>query len=220
MDDVTPALGPEIGLFLVHCPRAFRPAWAWLWTFEKRINDGLARAGEPILKQMRIAWWRDRLAAAATAGGEAQRDPMLQEFATLAKAHPPLSNAADGLLDIFEAQILAGPPESAQAAAVQSADRFAWLAQSFAALNGDGDGGGDGEHARMLGHAWGLAQSNGGADVLQTALTELQAIDMRALPRALRLMHRHAMMRARQGDGQLRRRDGMALLVRSLTRII
>ena len=217
MDDVTPALGPEIGLFLVHCPRAFRPAWAWLWTFEKRINDGLARAGEPILKQMRIAWWRDRLAA-ATAGGEPQRDPMLQEFATLAKAHPPLPNAADGLLDIFEAQILAGPPESALAAAAQSADRFAWLAQSFAALSDDG--GGDGEHTRMLGHAWGLAQASGGADVLQMALTELQVIDRRALPRALRLMHRHAMMRARQGDGQLRRRDGLALLVRSLTRII
>lgn len=48
-------------LVQAYVPRASRPAFAAALAFDETLAAILPRASEPILGQMRMAWWRDRL---------------------------------------------------------------------------------------------------------------------------------------------------------------
>lgn len=48
-------------LALNYAPSGTRPATAALFTFDARLGELVAKASEPLLGQLRLAWWRDEL---------------------------------------------------------------------------------------------------------------------------------------------------------------
>ena len=69
---------PALGLALTWQPRASRPALAALFALDQRLGNVVAGAREPLLAQMRLAWWRDQLESGTQAvAGE----PLLSEIA-------------------------------------------------------------------------------------------------------------------------------------------
>jgi phytoene synthase len=71
---------PAETIALAWQPGTTRPALAALFDLDRRLATVVARAREPMLAQVRLAWWRERLAVhdpAAVAG-----EPLLAELAT------------------------------------------------------------------------------------------------------------------------------------------
>ena len=54
---------PERRLALAYAPREWRRALALLWALDERLGAIVAATREPMLGEIRLAWWRDRLAA-------------------------------------------------------------------------------------------------------------------------------------------------------------
>jgi phytoene synthase len=73
-----PHLDPALAVALAWQPRASRPALASLFELDRRLGDALARAQEPLLAQVRLAWWRDRLIDQA---GYHSGEPLLKKLA-------------------------------------------------------------------------------------------------------------------------------------------
>ena len=200
MHDANDPLDPVISLFIAHAPVAVRDGWRWLWTFEKRINDALAKITEPVLAQMRIAWWRDRIADVDRLAQ--QRDPMLQRLGMMATDHPVLPHYAAMLLDAHEAMVIdAGVQDRAQLAAD--------IGETMAACLLDLMGQGTDNPAAGVGAIWGRSRLRSAALPVDAKIAALR------LPRALSLMRMHA-HRIALHDG-MRRRDGVALVLHSLT---
>ncbi|MDA9918539.1 hypothetical protein N9D37_01440 [Erythrobacter sp.] len=54
---------PEIELALMHMPARVRPKMAAAFALDQRLGRIVAATTEPMLGQMRLAWWRDMLGA-------------------------------------------------------------------------------------------------------------------------------------------------------------
>lgn len=80
-----------------------RSAWAALLALDETLGRTVARAREPMLAQIKLAWWRERLTAGLQ---EAQDDPLL---AAVAQAFGQDRPALAALVDAWE-QLLAPPP--------------------------------------------------------------------------------------------------------------
>lgn len=61
------ALDPVERLALVYAPVRTRAAWAGFLAFDRRLADAARDGREPIMVQLRLAWWRDRLSEPAVA---------------------------------------------------------------------------------------------------------------------------------------------------------
>lgn len=59
--DADAALPPAQEIALAYAPPRARPAWAALFALDLRLADVVARAREPMLAQIRLAWWRETL---------------------------------------------------------------------------------------------------------------------------------------------------------------
>ena len=60
------ALSPPERLAVAYAPRAFQPLWEGFLSLDRRLADA-ARAGrEPLMIQLRLAWWRDRFDQSAS----------------------------------------------------------------------------------------------------------------------------------------------------------
>ncbi len=214
MHDANHPEDPIIALVLSHCPPPIRSAWRWLFTFEKKINDGVARVGEPVLGQMRIAWWRDRILDTSTL--PVQRDPLLLELAELANGQPELPQMAGKLLDTIEARLTAEEAEHwADAVACSGAS----LANAFTQMMGQPA---DGNVGRAFGCARLLAARNGLSSEQEQALIDctrmgLAAARANGLPRSLSLMRLYASQILSGPPGERQKRDGLKLVIHSLT---
>ena len=51
-----------ITLALAYAPRDARPVMEDLFALDRRLADAVRQASEPIIAQMKLAWWRDRFA--------------------------------------------------------------------------------------------------------------------------------------------------------------
>jgi 15-cis-phytoene synthase len=80
-----------------------------LLRFDARFADVVGRASEPIIGQMKLAWWRDALAAAPEK--RPKGEPLLGELAGLSDI--ALEPALQKLLDAWE-MVLVDPDWSAQ----------------------------------------------------------------------------------------------------------
>jgi phytoene synthase len=111
-------------LALAYAPAAARPPTLALLALDARLGAILRRKGEPLLKQVRLAWWRDRLASAPDGwpAGEALLE-LLHEW----RAPSALSALVDG----WEA--LLGDPLDATAIGEFARGR----AEGFAGLAGE-----------------------------------------------------------------------------------
>ncbi|QNM83565.1 squalene/phytoene synthase family protein [Sphingomonas sabuli] len=73
------ALGGDRALALLHMPAPVRPAVAAMFAVDVAMGDVVARATDPNLARIKLAWWREQLEALD--GGAPPAEPRLQAVA-------------------------------------------------------------------------------------------------------------------------------------------
>lgn len=118
-------LTPPERLAIAYAPRALRPAWTGLLALDRRLADAAREGREPIMVQLRLAWWRDRLAEPA-----AQR-PKGEPLLALLAAWDDNRAALGALVDGWEAQVVGEDGgvalDAARAGAIVTLARMAGL---------------------------------------------------------------------------------------------
>ncbi len=175
------ALPDELRLALAYAPFRTRELFSIVFLLDTRLAGIVRAASEPLLAQLRLAWWRDELHKPPTS--RAKGDPLLDSISAEWCGEEP---ALAGLVDGWE-NLVAEPPFP-----VTTPDRFATgRAQAFSAI------------ARLVGHSaaedavelaarrWALADLAGKLsdqeelDLAFGAARALSTLQVR-LPRALR----------------------------------
>jgi phytoene synthase len=62
MNDTASELPPPANLAVAYTPVAFRPAFTLLLQLDMRFADIVRKAREPMIAQIKLAWWRDAFA--------------------------------------------------------------------------------------------------------------------------------------------------------------
>ncbi len=182
----------EQRLALAYAPAAARGLFAGLFALDTRLAGIVRAAREPMLAQLRLAWWRDRLG-----GGGGGNDPVLIALAPMLRQGPALVAAADG----WEA--LLGETLSRDAAETFAAGRAAGMAALAQAL------GCPAAEAERAGRNWALADlaarvSNPAERAVVLDLIATQDWGRPTLPRSMRpLAVLHGLVRRRRGAGPL-----------------
>lgn len=96
-------LTPLQRLLIAYARKADKMRYAAAFALDNRLAESALGASEPLLGQVRIAWWRDRLADIDKAGDSGE--PLLALFHDLEGQGTDLS-AASGLVDHWEAVLL------------------------------------------------------------------------------------------------------------------
>lgn len=105
--DLLAELAPPLRLAVAYAPAGARELWAALLVFDHRLARTVAAASEPLLAQVKLAWWRDRMRspAAQWPAGE----PLLAALAGFDAERAALET----LVDAWEALIGDEPDEPA-----------------------------------------------------------------------------------------------------------
>jgi phytoene synthase len=189
----------EQRLALAYGPRPASSALLTVLALDARLADVVRTAREPVLGQIKLAWWREKVGAGGSAAIVAE--PLLDRIAT----DMPDPATAIGLVDGWEGMLGEGPigGDAISALAEARAEAFAMVGARFA------KGSGCTEPARAA-RGWALADlaarlTQPGERSAAIALADQQDWRRAALPRALRaLAVLHALAR--------RRHDGCGLL--------
>ena len=98
-------LPPRLRLALAYAPRPVQGRWLALLALDQRLAATVRSAREPMLAQLRLAWWRERLSAEAAAlpSGE----PLLATLAAWGNDLPLLAPLVDGWEQLVEPPPLA-----------------------------------------------------------------------------------------------------------------
>lgn len=177
------AHGAERALALAYAPAAARPGLAALLTLDETLGALVRAARTPMLGQLRLAWWRDALAALDTAPPPAQ--PVLETLA----AHVTPRVAGAGLqtvVDGWEA-LLDDPADLTRHGEERGAALFLAAARL---LGGEGD-----PVVAAAGRGWALAdvarrwsEPGAAAAARAAADTELTTAVAGSWPRDLRAL--------------------------------
>ncbi|WP_144094990.1 hypothetical protein [Croceicoccus sediminis] len=137
-------LSPPTRLAIAYAPAAARQLWTGFFTLDHRFATIVATAREPMLAQMRLAWWRETLhrPVADWPAGE----PLLAALAAWDDERGALARLADG----WEAMIGEPPLDAAAFASLAGAREEAVVA--LGKVFGKGSDG-----ARGAAYRWGLA---------------------------------------------------------------
>jgi phytoene synthase len=81
-------------LSLAYAPRRLRAQWLGLFALDAHLANLLRQSREPMLAQMRLAWWRDRLAEPIEQ--RPQGDPLLELLSAWQGHEAGLSALVDG----------------------------------------------------------------------------------------------------------------------------
>lgn len=86
IDDGSPEgdLGIERDLSLIYAPQAQRPGLRAIWQLDARMRRIFASGGEPVLGQIKLAWWEERLLVLHD--DRVPAEPLLRRLAELAAA--------------------------------------------------------------------------------------------------------------------------------------
>jgi len=121
-------LSPPERLAIAYAPRALRPAWSGLLALDRRLADAARPGRDAIMIQLRLAWWRDRLAEPASAW------PRGEPLLGLLIAWDAERAALGGLVDGWEAQVVGedggAALDRARAGAIVALARLADIAQT------------------------------------------------------------------------------------------
>jgi len=140
---------PEIELAFSYAAADARPALAALFALDHALAQVLRTTREPAIGQMRLVWWRDRLAALDTAALPAE--PVLQALGTHVLPRAVRGTELASLAEAWEAFALADPLDlpALEAFADERGGRLFALAARVL--------GTDAERAREAGRGWALA---------------------------------------------------------------
>lgn len=173
-------IDPVLELALAWQPMTGRSTLATLLEFDARLGSVLVRAREPMLAQLKFAWWRDRLAepAARRPVGEAM-------LARLTHDWQGSEVVLTGLVDGWE-ELIGEAPLSAEAISRFAEARGAALGE-FAVRSGQG---GSRERVEVAGCRWALADfahRTSNSTEQETAFSIARALKpVTRLPRAVR----------------------------------
>ncbi len=177
-DDFT--LDPVQKLALVYTDTKFRDAFALFMAFDLRLRHLVQNAHEPIIAQMKFAWWHDVMAKPASA--RPKGEPLIAAFSELENGEygAIIRQSMTQLLDAWE--LMLGSEE-------QSAEEFDRSIQLRAAAIFGGYAtmvGAYAETIRSLGYAWARAEIDPhAAPILRTQLQSLGRITSTFRPLSL-----------------------------------
>jgi 15-cis-phytoene synthase len=127
-------LSPPTRLAIAYAPRGIRPSFALLLKFDARFAGVIGNASEPLIGQMKLAWWRDAVRAGASENPKGE--PMLS--ALFAFDQPILTKGTGALIDAWEI-LVADPQWSASTVQDFAQARGEAIARAYSALCGRGD---------------------------------------------------------------------------------
>lgn len=170
-------LSPRLRLALAYAPAAVQAHWLGLLALDQRLAATVRSAREPMLAQIKLAWWRERLSAGA--GSWPAGEPVFAALAAWGEAGGVLVPLVDG----WE-EIIAPPPLGAEAFAQLAEARATAVAAIPAGARG-------GDHARRMAGNWALADlaarvSHPEEQELLAGLVRGRDWQARRLPAALR----------------------------------
>lgn len=188
-----PDLPPLQRFALAYASAAARPATHALFALDARLGAVVSGAREPVIGQLRLAWWRDRLGESAAA--RPQGEPVLALLASWGDAASTLT----GLVDGWEQMLCAEPLTAAACEALVSGRARA--ASELAQVIGLPEAG---PEAARAARGWSAVEMCAGLeDPLDRAAALNQDWRRVRLPRALRpiaILHALAARAVRRGD--------------------
>ena len=146
MDQQKSELSPPQRLAIAYAKPNHRPTFMLLLIFDNRIADIVGRSSEPMIAQMKIAWWYD--AIGKETGKRPKGEPILQELDRL--GGNDVSRAMEKLLDAW------GKLLSEEIWSAATLEEFA-RCRSEAIFGTYGNGVGGGFDAVPLGKQWAIA---------------------------------------------------------------
>ena len=186
---------------IVAVPRDRRAAMAALWALAERLTKLLHDAREPLIGQIKLAWWRDMAAMIASDPAALPKgEPLLAELGATWAGQGGL----DTIVDAAEAVLLADDAAAQQVAASAFGDALFALA------------GGRGRSGARWGLVWGAGLQQGAADARDyfAAARRLPPPERRSFNgnKALLMLDRWAATIAESGGERRWRREGLLLL--------
>ena len=170
-DDAAPFThDPAIALALAYAGRDARGVLEDLFTLDRRLADAVRQASEPIIAQLKLAWWRDRFAQDRSDWPKGE--PLLARLAAWDADVSQLASLVDG----WEALLAEGPLTEEAITAFGEGRAHAW-ALAAAALGHPGTPSPD--HSALL---WSYA------DLAQHCSTPEDAERVRAVARGKGLL--------------------------------
>lgn len=139
------ALSPLARLALAWCPAHAKADWQVFLALNARLEAVVRQAREPVLAQIRMAWWRDQL------GEDVARRPASEPLLASLDGWSDAGTVLTPLVDAWEALLGDVPPGPVQARAFVTG-----RAQALGSLAGRI--GADRETAGALAHRWSLAE--------------------------------------------------------------
>ena len=188
---MTPELGEAERLAVAGAPAGLRPCYAAILGLDRVLSRIAVAASEPMLAQLRLAWWRDRCAALDRTG-----HPLLEALGGCWHAG---SEPLVALVDAWEAAALADIGLAASAEPLAAARCAAMAACAEA----------DRRAGMAAARCWTLvtlADHAGGAAERAAMLAQAGAATLPRLPRSLRplaILGGLARRAARRGGGRL-----------------
>jgi hypothetical protein len=95
-------------LLTLFAPAARRPASVAILAFDLELTRVPRMVSQPVLGQMRFAWWRDAVEQAC-GGGDTGGNPVLEALASAARSSVVRSECLIGLIDARERDLLRDP---------------------------------------------------------------------------------------------------------------
>ena len=145
MNGIPSQLPPPANLAVAYTPVVFRPAFTLLLQLDMRFADIVRKAREPMIAQIKLAWWRDAFAAESAL--RPKGEPLLQALGDYGDVILP--SALEGLVSAWE--LMLGEGEwAAQDVEKHAALRGRAIFGSYAAWAGEGC------DISSLSHQWAL----------------------------------------------------------------
>lgn len=188
-------LPPEQRLALSHTDAELRPALACLFALDRRLGQIVASSSEPMLGQMRLAWWREQFGTPVPArpSGDAVLDAAGRHWLGEEAA---LVSLIDGWEELLVAQALtpdiairicnarAGPLARLAARVSEEAEERARIAGiRWAAADAAAHVTGTDERSALLAAGLGQASAPGGIGRGLRGIVVLEALALRSLRR-------------------------------------
>ena len=174
-------LHPEAQVAVGYALPGHRDAFAALLAFDRNLARSVAGASEAIVGQLRLAWWRDALAASSDT--LPRGNPLLDE---VAKGFGEQRRQLGALVDGWEAVLLAEPIDGTATQSLKAGRQAAWLALATALETGANDAA-----VRLAAGRWAVADLISGLpeeDRSREIIADVQPSlgQSASLPRALR----------------------------------